>query len=833
MNHAAIHNVRPPLAFRVTVILFSVLVYFPAPVAAASQDQDAYCGSYPGRIWSELALHRQNVARRARLGYTLQSAPPAPAQDNGNIAVIADDGSMVTPVNLFDLDALSVAFQPAAGSYAATKGGAAFDADAAANGVLLNPGTSAGQSLGDDDSRELPIGFAFPFFGKSYPTVFLNSDGNLTFERSDSASTERSLTRFLAGAPRIAPYFADLDPSRSGRISYLASPDRFVATWTAVPDYSSSGTAPTETFQVTLTPDGGVLFAYNGIRGSSAVVGLSPGGFNGVPALLDFSKAQGDSHAGPLAEVFSNSTKLDLAAVSQRFFQTHQDAYDYLVVFSNFDFDLGGAFAFELAVSNQVTGLGHINTPQVFDFSNEFGGSSLKSLVNMGNLNRFPADPSTIFFRGVDSTLSILGQESGHRFLAYATFDDLNGHTASDALLGRDLQHWSFLFNSDASVMEGNRIQDNGGGSFTTAGAVEHYSDLDQYFMGLRSPAEVGPTFLVANPSPAISPARGPAKGVTFSGQRVDISLDQIVASVGPRVPNALNAPKSFNFGFVLVTPKGASPSSAELAHIDAIRQAWEGFFSQATSSRGTANTVLLPSVRQIAVVNAAGFSKANLSQAPGAIISIFGNNLAASIATASSLPLPASLADTTVDIGGTAAPLYYASPTQINAQIPFEASLAPGALLTVRRSGSVAATAALSLVPAAPGIFSFDSSGGGAGVITHAATHLPVGAQSPAVPLEFVEIFATGLGAVTPAIASGGQTPAAPLYTTALSPKVTMNGVAATVPFAGLAPGFAGLYQVDAQVPASLNGSVEVVLEVNGVRSNAVTMQVGAVAAQ
>jgi len=63
----------------------------------------------------------------------------------------------------------------------------------------------------------------------------------------------------------------------------------------------------------------------------------------------------------------------------------------------------------------------------------------------------------------------VIGQEAGHRWLAFLEFSDVN-RQPSDALLGRDLAHWSFFFNSDASVMEGNRIQDLGGATATALG---------------------------------------------------------------------------------------------------------------------------------------------------------------------------------------------------------------------------------------------------------------------------------------------------------------------------------------------------------------------------
>jgi hypothetical protein len=107
------------------------------------------------------------------------------------------------------------------------------------------------------------------------------------------------------------------------------------------------------------------------------------------------------------------------------------------------------AFSFEVTVANEIRGIG----ANVFNTSAEFGSAGrLRSLVQMDNVAKFPDDPNTRFL-GENNTLSVLGQEVGHRWLAFLRFSDHN-RRASDALLGRDSGHWSGVFNSDASVME-------------------------------------------------------------------------------------------------------------------------------------------------------------------------------------------------------------------------------------------------------------------------------------------------------------------------------------------------------------------------------------------
>src|SRR5262249_35006445 len=152
-------------------------------------------------------------------------------------------------------------------------------------------------------------------------------------------------------------------------------------------------------------------------------------------------------------------------------------------------------FAYELTVANEVRGIGQ----DIFDVSRQLGsGGKLRSMVVMDALTKYPDDPAQKFL-GENNTLSVLGQECGHRWLAYVQFRDRN-RQPSGALLGRDDAHWSFFFNSDASVMEGNAIEDQGGGQFRTVDAVKRYSRLDQYMMGAVPSGQVPTFFYVESP---------------------------------------------------------------------------------------------------------------------------------------------------------------------------------------------------------------------------------------------------------------------------------------------------------------------------------------------
>ena len=158
-------------------------------------------------------------------------------------------------------------------------------------------------------------------------------------------------------------------------------------------------------------------------------------------------------------------------------------------MFANFNNALGIALAFEQSVRISMGGTGH----SPFNVSSFFGSAGrLHSMLNMNRLSVYPddlnclADPTCRPFEN-DSTLTLMGQEAGHQWLAFLRFDD--GGVSSDLLLGRDLAHWSFFHDTDASDMEGNNWSDNGNSTFTSNELTIRYSALDQYAMGLRSAA--------------------------------------------------------------------------------------------------------------------------------------------------------------------------------------------------------------------------------------------------------------------------------------------------------------------------------------------------------
>ena len=231
--------------------------------------------------------------------------------------------------------------------------------------------------------------------------------------------------------------------------------------------------------------------------------------------------------------------------------------------------------------------------------------------------------------------------------------------------------------------------------------------------------------------------------------------------------------------------------------------------------------TGLIPQVT--AVTNAASYSARAI--APGEIVSIFGIQLAATTASANQLPLPTQLSNVQVMVNGVSAPLLYVSPQQINAQIPVDST--GFAQLQVITSGGNVARSSFAIAPAVPGIFTTNWQGTGPGAIAHSATGQLVTAENPAVAGETITIYSTGLGVVSPVVATGNA-PAKPQGETVLPVTAAISGTSARVVYAGLAPSVPGLYQVDAQVPAGVAAGVQPLQIVqNGALSNIVTLAV------
>jgi uncharacterized protein (TIGR03437 family) len=250
-----------------------------------------------------------------------------------------------------------------------------------------------------------------------------------------------------------------------------------------------------------------------------------------------------------------------------------------------------------------------------------------------------------------------------------------------------------------------------------------------------------------------------------------------------------------------------------------------------ANAGNGTIHHILgsvAPRFTTAAVTNAASFAPGLVA---GSAATVFASGVmdAAGVVGADRIPLPLSLSGVSVSVNGTPAPLYAVANVsgreQVNFQAPFEIAGRQTVSVTVTRAGQTSAAVDVPLMSQQPAVYTSD---GTQGVVVHNADFSLVTAARPLVAGEFAFLYAAGLGDVTNRPATGAAAPQAPLAA-ASGVSVTLAGTACDVQFAGLAPGFVGVYQVNFRVPGSaLSGTQDLVVSAGGVGSPPVKVPVG-----
>ncbi len=220
---------------------------------------------------------------------------------------------------------------------------------------------------------------------------------------------------------------------------------------------------------------------------------------------------------------------------------------------------------------------------------------------------------------------------------------------------------------------------------------------------------------------------------------------------------------------------------------------------------------ITTPTFTSSSIVNSA--SGVGSVIAPGELVSIYGLALGPQTGVQGNPIIPGtSLGGTTVTINGNLVPILYSSYYQVNIQVPY--SIAPGtAQIKVQGPSGVATTTSVDVIATAPGFFTAQNNGRGQilavnqnGTVNSATNPVPAGS--------YIALYAGGLGAVTPTIFEGNIAPLRPLSTVNLPVSVVVGDLSAPVAYAGLAPGYIGLYQLNVQVPSTTAaGSVRVLL--------------------
>ena len=272
--------------------------------------------------------------------------------------------------------------------------------------------------------------------------------------------------------------------------------------------------------------------------------------------------------------------------LAQRFYETHADDFDFLVVFSTFEFPTGDALAFYNPVRNDVQGIGI----EQFDASASYGSAGrLQGYIDMASMARYDFNSHSPDYR---SALNTLAHEIMHRWSVRLRYHDAGGAARSD-LLGREGAHWSLYASTDASLMYGARWNQAQPGTWTVSEARQRLGPWDLYLAGLADAAEMPDIGLIRSTDYPASDL--PRVGLSVQGAQEIIAPAQVFAAEGPRLPAASQSQRRFDAALVLLVRPGQTPDPADLARLERFRVAFEQYFQGITGGRATLRLHLQP----------------------------------------------------------------------------------------------------------------------------------------------------------------------------------------------------------------------------------------------
>jgi len=457
-----------------------------------------------------------------------------------------------------------------------------------------------------------------------------------------------------------------------------------------------------------------------------------------------------------------------------------------------------------LANTIQVSGVGI----QVFPAQNAAANNAISNLSILGNtiLNtaRAPTSPVT--------GISLHAASSG------GSVSVASGNSLSNVLIqANSIQN---------SIPPGN-VNSGGGDVFypINAGGISVYGGINAQGNGINGISIANNDVNTPNVGIAITAGYGGGApvdgGPTFSADHNVVAGAQIFCNQLDQIPTNGVTPASGIKGINVTAGLDLASGNQvqQLLVVDNLVAGVLGGFSifPDLGSGGSGNTVSMaqvstpwPQFMPAGLLNAATFQQDAL--APGSLVSLFGNNLNGA----------------TVQFDGIPAFVFYNSSSQLNLQVPWELEGKSSTAVTVTANSITSAPQAVAVGPADPGIFSLGAPQGGQGAIVTLAG-IVVDANSPAHAGDYLEIYANGLGPVNSPPQSGAVAISSPPSKLIGNLVATIGGVPASVVFAGLAPGYIGLYQVNVQVPQGVaaGDAVPVMLSTGAMASNTVIISV------
>ena len=551
---------------------------------------------------------------------------------NGDLIVIELDRAALGQPNLFDLVGRTLRFSPAGSRYRVTNQTLQWEAD---YGVELT---------GSDVSLQR---FTFPFSGQRWSSFSVGTTGSIRFgppPRVGDVDAYGQLDGGIASAIGRFDRLADvggrlgarapaicvfLKPRMAGAHYVRELADRVVITWKLTEPFGSlldfSWFPTTNLFQAVLHRDGSIEMSYKTMAAKDGIVGIYPILSTGE-SVQSVHLSRLTPNSGPFAAVYESFHYLEPPRpqdLSCTVIQALGDKFDFLAYYSDFRVDSQEASSpSDGPIGGNVTGIGdtrHAQTKPILESRCTGGrfqlGLAQPIFVGANEMQESPPDnapvgnPKNIAFytrplaqatpdgkpRPYNYAVGHLGHEIGHRWSAYAAAR-VNGQMIS---LGA-WPHWDpglqarvaypYSLPLEASTEGGGVWQDNLDGTFTQLRdgyfvPASGYSYLDLYLMGLIAAAEV-PDFFIVRPLVRIgTDADGRP---IFKGQRMRITIQDVIAAEGPRLPDVNHSQRHFNTGIVVIVEHGRTPSAELINRANGIRRQWIDYWAITTGRRAS-----------------------------------------------------------------------------------------------------------------------------------------------------------------------------------------------------------------------------------------------------
>jgi hypothetical protein len=548
----------------------------------------------------------------------------------GDLIVVELDDSALGKANLFDLSGHTLRF---------TREGSRYRVE---TGPLQWDSVYGSELTGDEVSLHK---FAFPFSGKLWKSFFVGASGSIRFgaseqdisldpygHRDGGVILDRfdqladAASKLIDKGPSICVF---LKPRLSGPRYVKELNDRVVITWDLTEPFGGlldfTWFKTINRFQVVLNHDGSLEMSYKEMAAKDAIVGIYPIPSGAVkPVAVHLSSL---SHKeGPFEAMYESFHYLALPKpqdLSCTIIKAFGDKFDFLAYYSDFRIDSQEASTpSDGPVGGNITGIGntqHEQTQTVLQSRCTQGRFQLgfAQPVYVGSNEAQDGPPEgapvgsnhniTFYSRQLSESspdgkplpynyaVGHLGHEVGHRWSAYV-FAKVNGARIS---LG-PWPHWApglqarvvfpYSLPTEASTLGGGVWQDNFDGTYTQLRdgyfvPATGYSYLDLYLMGLISPTEVPDFFILKNLVPEGKDANGRP---VFSAEPTKMTIQDVIAAEGPRLPNVDHSQRKFNTGIVIVVEHGHSPSQELIERANGIRQQWIEYWETTTGHRAS-----------------------------------------------------------------------------------------------------------------------------------------------------------------------------------------------------------------------------------------------------